>query len=271
MIPNILDVLRKAIDSGAQVVMSKYGTDLVISTKSNPQDYVTQADIETQRAIQNSLIDQLTKLGIEKSEIGFIGEESLFETARHLFIIDPIDGTSSFIKGNGEGAFCISIAYAFDQKITAGMVFDPLKEIYYSVHKGQGAYKATIDSREKLTIIDKNDLLDCAVGYNLGSDPVTKNEISLFGQKLQNNVASLTRSHSCILTCISVCTNEFQLIFSGKTFIWDVAVVQLLLEESGGVLTDWGGNVLVLDFDKPNQHYKILAGNTKTITKILAL
>lgn len=271
MVPNILDILKKAIDAGAHVVMSKYGTDLVISTKSNPQDYVTQADIETQQAIQDSLIEQLTQLGIEKNQIGFIGEESLFESAQHLFIIDPIDGTSSFIKGNGEGAFCISIAYAYNQKITAGMVFDPLKETYYSVHKDQGAYKITKDSREKLTIISKNDLSECAIGYTLGSDPVTKNEITVLGQKLHTKVASLTRSHSCILTCISVCTNEFHIAFSSKVFIWDIAVVQLLLEESGGTLTDWSGNTLVLRFDKPNQQYKILAGNKKNIAQLPTL
>ena len=61
--------------------------------------------------------------GFNKNEIGFIAEENFTKNANHLFIIDPLDGTSNFVDGRKR--FSISIAYVREGKILAGLVLNP--------------------------------------------------------------------------------------------------------------------------------------------------
>jgi len=95
--------------------------NLQISTKG-PADFVTSADIRTQRIITDELLKA-------KPDWSFITEEEdniISESTDSRFIIDPIDGTTNFLHGNPN--FAISIAAEVNKKLEAGIIYSPITD-----------------------------------------------------------------------------------------------------------------------------------------------
>src|SRR3990167_7864591 len=78
--------------------------NLNISNKTNHENIVTEIDKKSQKAIMECILNETQKLGIDSKDVGFIGEESLLKTGKHLFVIDPLDGTSNYATGTEEFA-----------------------------------------------------------------------------------------------------------------------------------------------------------------------
>ena len=54
----------------------------------------------------------------------------------------------------------------------------------------------------------------------------------------------------------------------GRVFIWDIAAVKLIIEEAGGIITDWKGNEVKLDLENLKKEYQVLVSSDKLIKKI---
>ena len=107
--------------------------NLQISTKG-PADFVTSADIRTQRIITDELLKA-------KPDWSFITEEEdniISESTDSRFIIDPIDGTTNFLHGNPN--FAISIAAEVNKKLEAGIIYSPITDELFFAERGQGAF-----------------------------------------------------------------------------------------------------------------------------------
>lgn len=94
---NTVSILEQAARAAGEVALSYFHKESHITRKTSHQNLVTEADTSCQALIKKIIIDELGKHGVVESEVGFIGEEYL-ETkgSKHLFIIDPIDGTNYF-------------------------------------------------------------------------------------------------------------------------------------------------------------------------------
>ena len=271
MIVDTLSLIHEAVMVGARIVMSQYQTNFSVSTKSNPQDFVTEVDIACQSAIAESITSQLVDRGVERSTIGFIGEESLFSAAEHLFVIDPIDGTSSFVMGNNQGAFCISVAYVHKGVVQAGVVYDPLHKVLFTAESGKGATKVEAGKTEQLTSMSSmQDTL--SVAYTLGSDSETKLKTAALVEKCTKAGFSVERTRSCIVTLASVIAgNEYQVAVCGAAYVWDLAAVSLILFEAGAALRSWDGSAVQLQWENPNTAYAVVSGNQVDIERLVAL
>ena len=98
-----------------------------------PQDWVSQAD----RAVEEQIRERLLKLFPED---GFLGEESGKHKidSRGIWVVDPIDGTSSFLKGMP--TWCVSLAFLLDDgSIPIGVIYQPCTDELYTTDPGQGA------------------------------------------------------------------------------------------------------------------------------------
>ena len=107
--------------------------EITIEQKGNDSNFVTSADVN----VQYYLEERLPKL-IPGSE--FLGEEEEKDsiTGEYVWVVDPIDGTSNFIRGLGASG--ISVGLVKNGKPYLGVIYDPYKdEMFYAEH-GKGAF-----------------------------------------------------------------------------------------------------------------------------------
>lgn len=99
--------------------------------KKSPRDFVTDADVA---------VEALESLAREYPQFGFWGEESgQSANQSSRWIVDPIDGTHSFSRG--QYFWAISVALEIDQELVMGAVYAPALDDYYCAEKGKGAWK----------------------------------------------------------------------------------------------------------------------------------
>ncbi|EKD91245.1 MAG: hypothetical protein ACD_30C00037G0017 [uncultured bacterium] len=257
MYPKLLEACLLA----AKLQLEFFQKNLKITTKSNPKDFVTNVDLESQKIIIKTLRNSTP-------DSGFIGEEednNISVFAPNLFIIDPLDSTSSYIEGLD--SFCISIAYLFEGVLTEGMVYKPKTDEIFYAKKGEGAYKIINDKKVELKV-NETLLKNAKIGFNSGYSEEAKAKVTENLKILDPQIKSSEKSRSSVLTAIQVAKNEFDLAMFGRVFIWDIAAVKLIIEEAGGIITDWKGNEVKLDLENLKKEYQVLVSSDKLIEEV---
>ena len=130
-----LNVMIKASEKASKVLIRDFGEiEKLQVSKKGPVDFVTNADLKTEKII----IEELKKA---KPNFSIISEESGVENnkdKKNTWIIDPIDGTVNFLHGIPH--FAISIALMSDDEIISGLIFDPIKNEIFYAEKDNGAF-----------------------------------------------------------------------------------------------------------------------------------
>jgi myo-inositol-1(or 4)-monophosphatase len=262
----IIDILIEAAKAGGKVVLSFYKTDLVVTEKSSKKDLLTQADLKSQEIIIATLTKLMIKNGIDENEIGFIAEENFVKIGKHTFIIDPLDGTSSFVAQLP--SFAVSIGYAVENEIVAGVIYHPTEDTIYSAQKEKGAFVVKNGYKINLRIQEKS-LKDSLVYYNSSSHPETT-------EKLLKRLSNLTphilmaKQNPCIsLNLIELTKNNVQVVINGRAKFWDIAAAKLIVEEAGGKITNWEGEDFEYDYENPTALYPLIASHPELIEGII--
>lgn len=267
---NVLQVLEEAARKAGKLVFDSFETKHHESFKDNSGNFeslVTDVDIKSQKLIKDTLLSSSEILEIKQNEIGFIGEEDLTTNGRHLFIIDPIDGTTNFAFGIPY--VCISIAYIQNGELVAGVIYNPLENILYKAEKTKGAFKVYKNHEVKLKILPqelKNTIL--AAHYN---SAFLDKEFGVY-QKLMTQIAGIRTMGAVVLDLCMFSENKFHGVINGGSYIWDLAAAGLIIEEAGVTLLDWQGNRLEFDPKNPKKQYTIVAAhpnNASTFVELL--
>lgn len=264
----MLEVMEEAARRAGDVIKNYFRGDYQISDKTSHKDLLTEADLQSQRVIQEKLTDGLRLNGVKMSEIGFIAEENLNIAGSHQFIIDPLDGTSNF--ASGVEFFAISIAHLYQNQIIEGVIYDPIRDNLFSARRGEGAFKKVNGKIEKLSI-KKQALRDLVIDVSLSvrvGDPYKLFEIY---KKLTQHVRKLRSFGSIALNLCLTADSVFGAVLRKKSMVWDIAAGDLIVREAGGVLTDWQGKDLVYDFANPKKPYEFIAGHRDTISEIIKI
>ena len=160
--PISLTVLEEVVREAGSIAMA-YFKDLknVEVNKKSPRDFVTAADV----AVENFLKEALTR---KYPEYGFWGEESgQSANQTNRWIVDPIDGTHSFSRG--QYFWGISVALEIDQELMIGVVYAPALNDYYCAEKGRGAFKNGLP----ITVSSESNLADAMVGTGFAACVLT--------------------------------------------------------------------------------------------------
>jgi len=261
----MINVLKSAATEAGTVLLKYYKKNLTLNYKTSHKDFYTIADVESQKIIKETITKLLVKKGINESEIGFIGEEnlSLGNNKKHLFVIDPLDGTTNFVSGFD--FFAVSIAYFYDSVLNTGLIYRPTSKEFYYAQKNKGAYK----NNQPLKIIYKllkNCLLD---GLISSKTDISSNLFNIY-KKISSRILGY-RNLSCITldNCL-LAENVFNIVTNGHTFIWDIAAVKLIIEESGGIMVDFKGQPINFNLKNPKQAYNIISCHPRLKKEILA-
>lgn len=239
--------LINATYAGAKVLQQYFNGSFTVSSKSNINDLVTQADTESEKAIFEVIKNEYPGHFILSEETGELKSDSNIK-----WIIDPIDGTVNF--ANGIPVCCVSIGIEQDGKMLLGAVYNPIMNEFFFAEKGSGA---TLNDRQ-IYVSDKADLKrSClATGFPYSYLDVPNGPLEVFDRLIRNNLP-IRRLGSAAIDLCWVAAGRFDGFYEHKLNAWDSAAGFLIVEEAGGKVTDFKG-----DYYSPYQP-NIVATNGK--------
>lgn len=234
-----------AINTAAKAgewIKSKMGDINRIDTKYSPQDLVTEVDKGSEKLIRNLIMTHFPNhsiLGEEGVEPGPEASAKALQAMieeEYLWIVDPIDGTTNFV--HGFPFFSVSIALAYKGEIIVGVVYDPSRDELFVAEKGKGAY---MHGRKALVSEDEQ-LSSSLVATGFPADRNGALPINLKGvQALSPKVRNLRVAGSAALHLAYVATGRLSGFWEIGLNAWDIAAGALLIQESGGKVTDTEG------------------------------
>jgi myo-inositol-1(or 4)-monophosphatase len=225
-----LAVLVEAALAGGDVLKGYFGSGFRISYKG-PLNLVTEADLASEREVVGILKRRFPGAAILAEEAG---EESGDSGLR--FIIDPLDGTTNF--AHGYPVFAVSIACEEGDTVTAGAVYDPVREELFTAARGKGAFRngrrLSVSATKRL----EEALLVTGFPYDLKED-LTGN-LRLF-HRFMGASRAIRRDGSAALDLCYVAAGRFDGFWEEKLGPWDTSAGALIVEEAGGRISDLAG------------------------------
>jgi len=242
--------ITAAYSAGFEILKVRNRKNMCINIKKD-NSFVTCADINANNVIISAL---------SKTNIPIISEESIIPirtNIKTIWIIDPLDGTSEFVKGGPE--FTVNLALVKDHKVILGVVYVPMTKELYFAHNEIGSYKYVGDMKQKLsdylnvskklpyTKTDKTTI----VASKLNLDKKTKRYIYNIVNPKDNkgrikplNVEYINRSSSLKFCMIAEGTAD---IYPRMSIIyeWDTAAAHAIIKFSGKNVYDIYGNELL--------------------------
>ncbi|MCD2452349.1 inositol monophosphatase [Methylicorpusculum oleiharenae] len=246
--------LEKIVREAGAIALSHFKDLKNLSiNKKKPRDFVTAADV----AVEAYLQEVLTK---EYPQYGFWGEES-GQTADQSsrWIVDPIDGTHSFAKG--QYFWSISVALEIDNQIVFGAVYVPTVNDYYCAELGKGAFK----NGEPTSVSSETVLGDAmvATGFACLRSYLKENNLQRFC-RIAERTTGQRRFGSAAMDICMVADGQVDAFWEQELNLYDVAAGALIAKEAGATVTDFKGNEGIF----PKQ---ILVTNGKILDQILPL
>lgn len=194
---------------------------------------LTLADQTCEKLIRSEVEKHFPADGIVGEEFG-VKEPS--NTVR--WIVDPIDGTKSFISG--VPLYGTMVAVEVDGKATIGACYFPALDEGIYACLGQGAWWCCGDQQPVAAQVSrKSDLSDCVV---VSSDDTTfrERDSAAVWQAL-DEAFYFSRTWGDAYGYMLVATGRVDLMIDAELNIWDAAAVQPIMVEAGGTFTDWSG------------------------------
>lgn len=226
------ETLIKATFAGAKILQKYFQGTFTVSSKSNINDLVTQADNESEEAIFEVIRQEFPGHFILSEESGEFKSDSNIK-----WIIDPIDGTVNF--ANGIPICCVSIGVEKDGQIILGAVYNPFINEFFFSEKGSGA---TLNDK-KIKVSDKTDILrSCLVtgfAYSYLDEP--NGPLEVFDKLIRHNIP-VRRLGSAAIDLCWVAAGRFDGFYEHSLKAWDSAAGFLIVEEAGGKVTDFRGD-----------------------------
>ncbi|MGC1502968.1 MAG: 3'(2'),5'-bisphosphate nucleotidase CysQ [Sulfitobacter sp.] len=252
-LPLLIDAARMA----GRVATSFTGPTAQRWDKADDAGPVTEADL----AVNAQL---LSTLRLARPDYGWLSEETEDNSDRlsqeRVFIVDPIDGTRSFVEGSNTWAH--SIAVAEHGVITAAVVYLPLRNKLYAAAKGHGASCNGVP----IIVSDQSPLRQSTV---LAAKP------ALHGTHWKTNIApDFKRSFrpSLAYRLALVGEGRFEaMITLRQSWEWDIAAGALIVAEAGGVTFDRTGAPLRFNNADPRLNGVVAGGNPACAALIDAL
>ena len=250
---NMTPFLKTAIKAAeaAQVVIQKYyAGDFEIEIKPD-ETPVTIADVETEKTIKKIILDAFP-------DHGFFGEETgkVNENAEYNWLIDPIDGTKSFVRRYP--FFSTQIALMYRGELILGVSNSPeFKEMAYA-EKGFGAWL----NGNKITVSDIETIKQSTLSMGNIASIAKKPQWQNVGDLVSS--VNRIRGYGDFYHYHLLASGKIDLVLESDVNILDIAALAVIVREAGGTFTDLSGAELNLDTTS------VLASNSKAVhTQVL--
>lgn len=245
----IANTARLAAWRAGEVILAGLGSidsSHGIESKIGSRDIVTKVDKESQEIIRNTILTQFpqhTFLGEEDIPPGIEASATALEKFKHeahLWIVDPVDGTTNF--AHGMPLCAVIIAYASFGVVKHGFIYDPFRQESFVAWQGKGAY---LNGRKlHCSKIDRMDSSVVCTGSppNLQSLSASLRSTELLSPKVRS--MRVLGSAAVHLSWLSA--GRIEAYFEADLNAWDLAAGALIIQEAGGKVTDVWGNAFEL-------------------------
>jgi myo-inositol-1(or 4)-monophosphatase len=226
---------KEWIKEAGGIILSSLKEELIIETKSNASDLVTNID----RQIEQFFIQKINE---EYPEHFVLGEEGYGDTLTSsqgtVWLIDPIDGTMNFVHQKRN--FAISIGIYHDGAGQIGLVYDPVHDELYHAIRGEGAFcnELPIPKLKPGTMAEGIVCVNATwLTQNSYLDHVKMGELV--------RRARGTRSYGCAaLEFVYVATGRVDAYITPRLSPWDFGGGAIIVQEVGGLVSTFEGNAL---------------------------
>lgn len=195
-------------------------------------DWVSAADRESEAAINEFLAQ-------ERPDDATLGEETGSSGAsenRRTWIIDPLDGTSNYLQHFP--VWSVSIGLKQGDEIVAGVVHEPLRDLFFTAERGAGAFR----NGEAMHVSDQDTVETSflTTGFPFRAQQYVDVYCGIFRDIIMV-AKGVRRPGSAALDLAYTAAGIFDGFFEMHLAAWDVAAGSLLVTEAGGVMSDFSG------------------------------
>ena len=209
------------------------------------EEKVHRDDIETKS--KNSLVSYVDKTAEEKlvadlahflPEAGFIAEEGTSNKVGDTYnwIIDPLDGTTNFL--HGIPTYSVSVALKRNEEIVLGVVYEVNRDECFYAWEGESAYLNGDEIEVSKTPTLEDSLL--ATGFPYYDYKHLDNYFELL-KELAKNTRGVRRIGSAAVDLVYMACGRFDAFFEYSLHAWDVAAGAFIVQQAGGMITDFKG------------------------------
>ena len=230
MHPMLHTAVRSVREGGRIILMYFSQLDRLEYSSKGRNDFVSQADIETERAV----LDVLTRA---YPEHGVVAEESgNREGSEYTWIIDPLDGTTNFL--HGFPMFAVSVGVMRGQVLEHGVVYDPLHDEMFTASRGEGAQL----NGKRIRVSTTRQLAPALLGtgFPFRDLEIIEPWMRSF-QNLLPKTAGIRRAGAAALDLAYVAAGRLDGFWELGLKPWDMAAGALLIREAGGLMSDVSG------------------------------
>ena len=242
---NIINAVTKAGDK----ILEVYETDFQVA-KKNDNSPITQADLESNKIIKESLLQTGIPILSEEED----DDKSRIDSEK-VWIIDPLDGTQDFVNKTGE--FTVMIGLVENHIPIMGLVYWPTEKKLYFAENGFGAFCYDSQGWTKISV---RNVEEVAKSLALVSrHHLSDKEKKMLDHLKIKNTASIGSS----LKVMEIASGraDIYLTSTNKMKQWDTAASHCIISEAGGKMTDISGNDLVYNTESVNHENGLLVTN----------
>lgn len=198
-------------------------------------DLVTDAD----RLAEKILIDGLKKSFPDHAVLAEESGAHKVEGATHLWIVDPLDGTTNY--AHRYPFFCVSIALEMEGRLTLAVVHDPMMDETFTAVEGGGASL----NGHSIKVTEERDLAKSflSTGFPYDLRETEQDNLAQF-LRFMKKTQAVRRDGSAVLDLCYVACGRFDGFWEMKLAPWDIAAGALIVEEAGGRVTSFDGGPL---------------------------
>ena len=249
----MLNVAVKAARRAATIInRASLNLERLQIDRKQHNDFVTEVD----KAAEEAIIEILSEA---YPNHGFLAEESgeLLNNSDHIWIIDPLDGTTNFIHGFPQ--YAISIALSVNGVLQQAVIYDPNRDELFSASKGAGAY---VD-RRRLRVASQIKLENALIGtgFPYRQDQDVDQYLKIFAE-MTRQCAGLRRPGAASLDLAYVAAGRYDGFFESELKPWDMAAGALIITEAGGLVGNYRGEEGFLESGE------IMAGNPRIFAQM---
>jgi myo-inositol-1(or 4)-monophosphatase len=249
----VVNVMVKAARAAGNVLLrSMHKLDAINVIEKDRFDFASEVD----EAAEKIVIKELRRA---YPDYAILGEEGGAQgSSRSLFVIDPLDGTSNYLRGFPH--WCVSIALVEGGETQHGVIFDPLRNELFTASRGSGA----VLNDRRIRVSERKDLTGAmlATGFAPRERERTPAQLECI-RELLREAEDVRRTGSAALDLAYVACGRTDGYFEAGVKPWDIAAGILLVREAGGRVCDFrGAGTGPLD-GRGIASRQLLAGNLK--------
>lgn len=232
---SILEIAKQAAYKGGEIITNGANNLSAIKIEQKSvHDYVSDIDRNSERVIKKHILDAFPNHQVLGEEYGVDGDNS--ETQ---WIIDPLDGTTNFLRGIAH--YAVSIGVLINGVLEHSVVFDPAKDELFSASRGHGAFLNNEPIQTSGLASMRGGLY--ATGVPFSGDNLAN--VSCFSDAmiavLNTQTSGIRRLGSAALDLAYVAAGRYDGYWEANLQQWDIAGGILLVTEAGGLVSDLQG------------------------------